>query len=84
MGATMFWQQWMMPATGDPSQRQMMMVMPFVFTAMFLRLPSGLAIYYLVSNVLQVGQQYLTPAERRVKNAGAGRTIAADKRSSAG
>jgi membrane protein insertase Oxa1/YidC/SpoIIIJ len=61
---------------------------------MFLRLPSGLAIYYLVSNVLQVGQQYLTnhligappvqaprpPAERRIKNAGGGRTIAADKR----
>jgi YidC/Oxa1 family membrane protein insertase len=98
MGATMFWQQWMMPSTGDPSQRQMMMVMPFVFTAMFLRLPSGLAIYYLVSNVLQVAQQYFPnyligpppvpaprpPAERRVKNAGAGRTIAADKRSSAG
>jgi YidC/Oxa1 family membrane protein insertase len=91
MGVTMLWQQWMMPATGDPSQRQMMMVMPFIFTAMFLRLPSGLAIYYLVSNVLQVAQQYLTnhlagappvqaprpPAERRIKNAGGGRTIGA-------
>jgi YidC/Oxa1 family membrane protein insertase len=93
MGITMFWQQWMMPTSADPAQRQMMMVMPFIFTAMFLRFPSGLAIYYLVSNLFQIGQQYFTnwmigappapaprpPAERRLKNAGAGRTMAADK-----
>jgi YidC/Oxa1 family membrane protein insertase len=95
MGATMLWQQWMTPSTGDPTQKQMMMVMPFVFTGMFLRLPSGLAIYYLVSNVFQIGQQYFTnwligpppvqaprpPAERRLKSAGTGRTAGAEKRS---
>jgi len=95
MGATMLWQQWMTPSTGDPTQRQMMLVMPFVFTGMFLRLPSGLAIYYLVSNVFQIGQQYFTnwligppsvqaprpPAERRLKSAGTGRTAGAEKRS---
>jgi membrane protein insertase Oxa1/YidC/SpoIIIJ len=73
----------------------MMMVMPFVFTGMFLGLPSGLAIYYLVSNLLQIGQQYFTnrligappvqaprpPGERRLKNAGTGRTAGAEKRS---
>jgi YidC/Oxa1 family membrane protein insertase len=94
MGVTMLWQQWMMPTSADPQQRQMMMVMPFVFTAMVLRLPSGLAIYYLVSNLFQLGQQYFTnwwigappvqaprpPAERRLKNAGPGRTPAAEKR----
>jgi YidC/Oxa1 family membrane protein insertase len=35
MGATMLWQQWMTPSTGDPTQRQMMLVMPFVFTGCF-------------------------------------------------
>jgi len=95
MGVTMLWQQWMMPATADPSQRQMMMVMPFVMTGMFLRLPSGLAIYYLVSNLFQIGQQYITnwligpppvqaprpPAERRLKSAGTRRPAGAEKRS---
>jgi YidC/Oxa1 family membrane protein insertase len=60
MGATMFWQQWMAPTTVDPMQQRMMMVMPVVFTVMFLGFPSGLAIYYLVSNLFQIGQQYFT------------------------
>ena len=31
MGATMFWQQRMTPATADPAQQQMMMFMPVMF-----------------------------------------------------
>jgi YidC/Oxa1 family membrane protein insertase len=60
MGATMFLQQWMTPTSVDPAQQKMMMFMPLVLTAVFLRLPSGLAIYYLVSNLCQIGQQYVT------------------------
>jgi YidC/Oxa1 family membrane protein insertase len=37
----------------------MMMVMPLVFTFMMLNLPSGLVLYWLVSNLLGIGQQYL-------------------------
>src|SRR2546429_2539324 len=44
MGITMFAQQKMTPTTGDPRQAKMMLVMPFVFTFMFLNLPSGLEI----------------------------------------
>jgi YidC/Oxa1 family membrane protein insertase len=32
--------------------------MPFVFTFMFLNLPSGLVLYWTVSNVLQILQQW--------------------------
>jgi YidC/Oxa1 family membrane protein insertase len=32
--------------------------MPFVFTFMFLNLPSGLVLYWFVSNVLQILQQW--------------------------
>jgi YidC/Oxa1 family membrane protein insertase len=32
--------------------------MPFIFTFMFLNLPSGLVLYWTVSNVLQVLQQW--------------------------
>src|SRR5437016_11810146 len=42
MGLTMFIQQKMSPTSGDPRQAKMMLVMPFVFTFMFLNLPSGL------------------------------------------
>jgi YidC/Oxa1 family membrane protein insertase len=59
MGITMFVQQKMTPVTGDPRQAKMMLVMPFIFTFMFFNLPSGLVLYWSVSNLLQIGQQYL-------------------------
>jgi len=80
MGASQFWQQKMTPmAGGDPAQQKMMMMMPLVFTFMFLWMPSGLTVYWFFSNLLAIGQQYLTnhlvgppnmprpPAERRLK-----------------
>jgi YidC/Oxa1 family membrane protein insertase len=65
MGVTMFVQQKMTPVMSDPRQAKMMLFMPVVFTFMFLNLPSGLVLYWTVSNVLQILQQYLmnrTPA----------------------
>ena len=59
MGVSMFVQQKMTPMTGDPRQAKMMLIMPFIFTFMFLNLPSGLVLYWFVSNVLQIGQQKL-------------------------
>jgi YidC/Oxa1 family membrane protein insertase len=57
MGVTMFMQQKMTPVAGDPRQAKMMLIMPFIFTFMFLNLPSGLVLYWTVSNVLQILQQ---------------------------
>jgi len=57
MGVTMFVQQKMTPTAGDPRQAKMMLVMPFIFTFMFLNLPAGLVLYWTVSNVLQILQQ---------------------------
>jgi YidC/Oxa1 family membrane protein insertase len=59
MGASMFLQQWLTPAQGDPAQQRMMMFMPLVFTFMFINFPAGLVLYWLVNNVLTIGQQYL-------------------------
>ena len=42
MGASMFIQQWMTPSAGDPNQRKMMMMMPLMFTFMFVSFPAGL------------------------------------------
>ena len=58
MGASMFIQQKMTPTVGDPTQAKMMLIMPIVFTFMFLNFPSGLVIYWLVNNVLSIGQQF--------------------------
>jgi len=76
MGITMFVQQKMQPTMGDPRQAKMMLLMPFVFTFMFLNLPSGLVLYWTVSNILQIAQQKLMErpararAAREVKDAG--------------
>jgi membrane protein insertase Oxa1/YidC/SpoIIIJ len=81
-----------MPAAGvDPAQQKMMMFMPLVFTFIFLSLPSGVVLYWVVNNFWAIGQQYLTnriigpqavrnvrpPAERRVKRVGSGKTDSA-------
>jgi len=95
MGVSQLWQQWTMPSAGvDPAQQKMMMFMPIMFTFMFLWAPAGLAIYWLVSNLWQIGQQYVTnsiigppavrtvrpAAERRLRRVGGGKTEAADAR----
>lgn len=58
MGATMFIQQKMTPPMGDPMQAKLMMLMPVVFTFLFLSFPSGLVLYWLFQNILSIGQQY--------------------------
>ena len=58
MGATMFLQQKMTPAPGDPTQAKMMMFMPFIFTILFLGFPAGLVLYWLTNNVISIGQQW--------------------------
>ncbi len=95
VAATMFWQQKMSPATADPAQQRMMMFMPIMFGFIFLTTAAGTALYWFVSNVWGIGQQYFTnwligppavhavrpAAERRIKNAGTGRTAGAEKHS---
>jgi YidC/Oxa1 family membrane protein insertase len=58
MGATMFLQQKMSPPMGDPTQAKMMMMMPIVFTFIFINFSSGLVLYWMVNNVLSISQQY--------------------------
>jgi YidC/Oxa1 family membrane protein insertase len=62
MGGSMILQQYLTPATGmDPAQHRMMMIlMPIMFTVMFVNFPSGLVLYWLVNNVLTIGQQWWT------------------------
>ncbi|MGH9348280.1 MAG: membrane protein insertase YidC [Vicinamibacterales bacterium] len=93
MAASMFWQQRITPTSADPTQQRIMLMMPIVFSVMFLSAPSGLVLYWFVSNLWAIGQQYFTnwllgpmpvhavrpAAERRVKSAGSGKTAGAKK-----
>ena len=57
MGVSMFIQQKMSPTAGDPTQAKVMLAMPIIFTFLFLKFPSGLVLYWLVNNILQIFQQ---------------------------
>ncbi|MGM0682028.1 MAG: membrane protein insertase YidC, partial [Thermodesulfobacteriota bacterium] len=58
MGATMFLQQKLSPPPGDPAQAKIMMLMPLIFTVIFINFPAGLVLYWLTNNVLSIAQQY--------------------------
>ncbi|MEO7135516.1 MAG: membrane protein insertase YidC [Vicinamibacterales bacterium] len=60
MGATQFLQTKMTPSTADPAQQKIMMFMPLMFAAMSFSFPSGLVLYWLVSTLFTIGQQYFT------------------------
>jgi YidC/Oxa1 family membrane protein insertase len=59
MGITMFWQQKITPTSADPAQQRVMMIMPVMFTAMMAFSASGVVLYWFVSQVWAIGQQYL-------------------------
>jgi YidC/Oxa1 family membrane protein insertase len=96
MGVTMFWQQRITPSTADPTQQRIMMMMPLMFMVFFIWAPAGLVLYWFVSNLWMIGQQYFTnwligpppiavarpPAERQLKQAGEGSTKGSRKESS--
>jgi YidC/Oxa1 family membrane protein insertase len=59
MGASMFAQQAVTPAVGDPAQRKMMLVlMPAMMTFFFAQSPAGLTIYYFVFNMIGLAQTW--------------------------
>ncbi len=72
MGITMLISQKMTPMApgADPTQAKMMMIMPAVFTLMFLNVSSGLNLYFLCSNIFQIGFQKV--AERWVGDSRSG------------
>jgi YidC/Oxa1 family membrane protein insertase len=57
MGVAMFFQQKM--TTVDPKQKMMVYMMPVFMVFIFMSLPAGLNLYWLVNNILSIGEQYL-------------------------
>lgn len=59
MGASMWFQQKLNPPATDPVQRQVMQMLPLIFTVMFAWFPAGLVLYWVVNNVLSIAQQWI-------------------------
>jgi YidC/Oxa1 family membrane protein insertase len=56
---SMFVQQLLTPNVGDPTQRKIMLAMPFAFAYIFKDFPTGLVLYWLVNNLLTIAQQWI-------------------------
>jgi len=82
MGVTQFLQVKLAPQAGDPMQRRLFMMMPIVFTFLFLPSPSGLVLYWLTNNILTILQQgvYNRLQGRAVPGGPAGRAKTAHQR----
>ena len=58
MAISMYIQTKLNPTPPDPVQAKVMLYMPLAFSLMFFFFPSGLVLYYIVNNVLSIGQQW--------------------------
>ena len=59
MAASMFVQTKLNPTPPDPIQAKVMMFMPIAFSVMFFFFPAGLVLYWVVNNLLSIGQQWV-------------------------
>lgn len=60
MGITMFFIQKISPTTmTDPMQKKIMNITLIIFTIFFLWFPSGLVLYYIISNIITIIQQQI-------------------------
>lgn len=60
MGVSMFFQQKLTPSANmDPMQAKMMKYFPVIMMFFFLNFPTGLVLYWVVSNLISIGQQLI-------------------------
>ena len=67
MGLTMFLQQRLNPTPPDPMQAKIFMFLPIFLTIILAPFPSGLVVYWTVSNVLTMAQQWVIIRGTKVK-----------------
>ncbi|XXQ68331.1 membrane protein insertase YidC [Neisseriaceae bacterium B1] len=69
MAATMWFQTTLNPPPSDPMQAQMMKIMPLMFSVMFFFFPAGLVLYYVVNNLITIGQQWIVNKQTQAASA---------------
>jgi len=68
-GLTMWLQQKLNPAPPDPVQAKIFMFFPIFLTVILAPFPSGLLLYWVTNNILQMIQQYIVMRKTKVKTA---------------
>ena len=58
MGVSMIVQTKLQPAPPDTVQAKVMMLLPVIFSIMFVFFPAGLVLYWTAQNILSIGQQW--------------------------
>ena len=58
LGLTMWLQQKLAPPQADPVQRQVFALMPWVLMFVMAPFPAGLQLYWIVNNIVSIGQQW--------------------------
>lgn len=59
MGVTMFLQQVLSGSLSDPQQKTMAIMMPVIFTILFINFPSGLVLYWFINNLFSIAIQFI-------------------------
>ena len=67
MGLTMYLQQKLNPTPPDPMQAKIFMFFPLFLTIILAPFPSGLVVYWTISNVLTIAQQWVIIRGTKVK-----------------
>ncbi len=71
MTATTYFQQKMTPGSDSSQQQMMIKMMPFIFLFIFWNMPSGLIIYWIMQNVLQIVHQlYINQRAKKATDGG--------------
>ena len=56
---SMIVQQALTPSTADPMQKKVQYIMPLFMGYIFIHAPAGLVMYWMVGNLVGIGQQYI-------------------------
>jgi len=70
MGASQVYQQKLTPMTGDPMQRRIMQMFPWIFMFVAFSCPSGLVLYWTTNNLLTIGQTMIFNRRRAARGEG--------------
>ena len=69
MGASQVYQQRLTPMSGDPMQRRLMQLFPWIFTVFSLGFPAGLVLYWTVNNGVTILQTLVLNRQKRAEKA---------------
>jgi YidC/Oxa1 family membrane protein insertase len=69
MGGSQVYQQRLTPMSGDPMQRRLMQLFPWIFTVFSFSFPAGLVLYWTVNNGVTIAQTMVLMKRKKAEKA---------------